>query len=194
MGHGLDSARLISLAVAAYRNARRARRTLTDTATAVDVALAGVYGGEAFTTAVFAELDIHTGALAWVNAGHPQPLLLRHGRPVKNLAASAAVPLGLGRHLGDGRYMIGSEHLEPGDRILLYTDGVTEARSPDGDFFGAGRLTDLITRHLASGLNAHETMRRVVRSLLEHQQDQLGDDASLLLAEWRPGNQHTLLP
>ena len=80
--------------------------------------------------------------------------------------------------------MLGTEHLEPGDCVLLYTDGVTEARSPDGEFFGEQRLADLIVRHMAAGLPAPETMRRLVRALLEHQQGRLNDDASLVLISW----------
>ena len=87
---------------------------------------------------------------------------------------------------------VGVEQLEPGDRVLFYTDGVIEARSPNGEFFGADRLTDLVTGQFAGGLPAPETMRRVVRTLLEHQQGQLSDDASLLLLEWRGGNEQTL--
>jgi serine phosphatase RsbU (regulator of sigma subunit) len=69
--------------------------------------------------------------------------------------------------------------------VLLHTDGVTEARAPDGTFFGDQRLTDLIIRNLAAGLPAPETMRRVVRALLEHQQGNLSDDASLVLVQWQ---------
>jgi serine phosphatase RsbU (regulator of sigma subunit) len=87
----------------------------------------------------------------------------------------------------------GSEQLEPGDSVLLYTDGVTEARSPAGDFFGERRLVDLIVRNLAAGLPAPETMRRVVHALLEHQQGRLDDDASLLLVQW-PTNKVAVLP
>ncbi len=71
MGHGLQSAQLASLAVAAYRNARRGDRRLTETAQAVDAAVFAGFDGEAFTTAVLAELDTDTGLLSWVNAGHP---------------------------------------------------------------------------------------------------------------------------
>ena len=78
--------------------------------------------------------------------------------------------------------------------MLFYTDGVTESRSPDGDFFGTERLVDLISRNLAGGLPTPETMRRVVRALLAHQQGQLTDDATMLLLEWRSGNEHALSP
>lgn len=67
--------------------------------------------------------------------------------------------------------------------LLLYTDGVTEARSPDGEFFGLTRLVDMVTRNLAAGLPAPETMPRVVNALLDHQAGDL-DDATLLFVEW----------
>jgi len=208
MGHGLQSAQLASLAVAAYRNARRSDRRLTETAQAVDAAVFAGFAGEAFTTAVLAELDTGTGLLWWVNAGHPEPLLVRGGWLVKVLHTEPAAPLGLGLAEaalepadGDGpagagarSFVVGVEHLEPGDRVLFYTDGVIEARSPDGDFFGVERLVELLVRHLAGGLPTPETMRRVVRALLAHQQGQLTDDATLLLLEWRSGTEHALLP
>ncbi len=203
MGHGLQSAQLASLTVAAYRNARRSDRSLTETARSIDDALLSVFGGEAFTTAVLAELDTDTGRLEWVSAGHPEPLLLRGGKLVKTLHVDPAPPLGLG-HATDPHatelyaradpITVGSEQLEPGDRVLFYTDGVTEARSPEGDFFGPERLVDLISRNLAGGLPTPETMRRVVRALLTHQQGQLSDDATMLVLEWRSGNQAALLP
>ena len=201
MGHGLRSAQLATLAVAAYRNARRAERTLTTTAQAIDDALAAGFAGDGFTTAVLAELHTDTGRLEWINAGHPEPLLLREGRLVKTLHAEPAPPLGLGlTHTTgapehpDGPFLVGTEQLQPEDRVLFYTDGVTEARSPSGDLFGVDRLVDLLTRNLASGLPTPETMRRVVRALLIHQQGQLSDDATMLLLEWRSGSQHALLP
>ena len=196
MGHGLQSAQLAVLANAAYRNARREDRSLTDTADSVEAAVHTVFGGEAFTTAVLAELDTDTGLLEWVNAGHPDPLLLRAGRLIKALHMEPGLPFGLRAALGlpDERLAIGREQLEPGDRVLFYTDGMTEARSPAGDRFGRQRLVDLLGRHLAGGLPAPETMRRVVRALLEHQQGQLDDDATLLLAEWRTGGEQNLVP
>ena len=70
-------------------------------------------------------------------------------------------------------------------RSAQMTLSVTETRAPDGTFFGDQRLTDLIIRNLAAGLPAPETMRRVVRALLEHQQGNLSDDASLVLVQWQ---------
>jgi hypothetical protein len=103
--------------VAAYRNARRSDRSLTDTARSIDDALLTVFGGEAFTTAVLADLDTDTGRLEWVSVGHPEPLLLRDGRLVKTLHVDPVPPLGLG-HADDPHgpaepIAVGSEQLQP---------------------------------------------------------------------------------
>jgi serine/threonine protein phosphatase PrpC len=186
MGHGLRSAQLAVVAVAAYRHARRAGRSLPDICEQIDQVLLQTSGGQAFSTAVLAQLDTISGALHWINAGHPEPLLIRHGQLIKSLHVTPRPPLGIDLRgtRASPRPVVGFAQLEPGDSVLLYTDGVTEARAPDGTFFGDQRLTDLIIRNLAAGLPAPETMRRVVRALLEHQQGNLSDDASLVLVQW----------
>lgn len=194
MGHGLRSAQLAALAVSAYRNARRGRQGLTRTAQFLDEAVTAAFDGDAFLTGQLAELDTDSGALSWVNAGHPDPLLLREGRLVKELHVDPRLPIGLGGLADHEEPQLGSETLEPGDLVLFYSDGVVEARSPAGEFFGAERLVELVTRHLAAGLPPPETMRRVVRSLLDHQEGQLDDDASLLLVQYIPPEPTMLLP
>lgn len=191
MGHGLASAQLASLAVSAYRNARRHGINLLGTVTHIDSAILQMFRGESFVTGVLGELDTTTGAFSWLSAGHLEPVLLRGGRLVRELRSEPALPFGLGDHLATalGPAHLGAEQLQPGDLLLLYTDGVTEARSPDGDFFGLERLVDLVVRNLASGLPAPETMRRVARTLLEHQSSDLTDDATMLLVEWHPTTQ-----
>lgn len=187
MGHGLGSAQLAVLAVAAYRHARRAGRSLVEMCEQIDQVLLEAFGGHTFSTAVIAQLDTVSGTLHWVNAGHPEPLLIRHGQLIRSLHVSPRPPLGI--DLRGSRVSptpaVGTAQLEPGDRVVFYTDGVTEARAPDGAFFGEPRLTDLIIRNLAAGLPAPETMRRVVRALLEHQRGDLTDDASLVLVQWQ---------
>ncbi|CAA9371080.1 MAG: Serine phosphatase RsbU, regulator of sigma subunit [uncultured Nocardioides sp.] len=185
MGHGLRSSQLAAMAVASYRNARRTGQDLTRTVRLVDEAISLSFGGEAFLTGLLAELDCESGRFTWISAGHPAPLLLRDGGVLKELHVEPSLPLGLSGLL-DERPSIGTESLEPGDMVLLYSDGVVDARSPTGQFFGIDRLVGLVTRHLGAGLPAPETMRRVITSLLDHQQGQLDDDASLLLVQFRP--------
>jgi serine phosphatase RsbU (regulator of sigma subunit) len=82
--------------------------------------------------------------------------------------------------------------LEPGDRLLLYTDGITEARSPAGEFFGEQRLADFISLALVAGDRAPETVRRLMRSVLTHQAGRLQDDASIVVLEWLTGQAQDL--
>jgi hypothetical protein len=70
VGHGLRSAQLAVVAVAAYRHARRAGRSLGDICEQIDQVLMQTSGGQAFSTAGLAQLDTISGALRWVNAGH----------------------------------------------------------------------------------------------------------------------------
>jgi hypothetical protein len=185
MGHGIVSAQLVSLVVGAYRNARRSDQSLTRTAAHIEAAVNDVFRVESFATALLCELDTTTGILSWISAGHHAPLLLRNGHLVRALELEPLLPLGLNDALAPGRETpVGREHLEPGDMLLLYTDGVTEARSPSGEFFGQERLVDMVRRNIASGLPSPETMRRVVHALLDHQAGDLDDDATLLLVEW----------
>ncbi|GAB2866344.1 PP2C family protein-serine/threonine phosphatase [Nocardioides pacificus] len=189
MGHGIVSAQLVNLVVAGYRNARRAGLSLHETADHIESAVSTVFRTESFSTGLLCELDTAGGVLRWLSAGHLEPLLLRGGRLIRALQVEPRLPFGLNEGLaGTEAGQVGVEQLEPGDLVLLYTDGITEARSPDGEFFGQERLVDLVVRNLAAGLPPAETMRRVVQALLEHQSGDLDDDATLLLVSWHGGS------
>ena len=190
VGHGLPASMLATLAVGAYRHARRAGADLPEAAVAIDAAIAGQIGRSQFATAVLARLDMGTGRLRWVNAGHPAPLLLRGTSLVQLPAHRPDRPLGL----LDGVPTAHETRLEPGDRVLFSTDGITEARSPSGDFFGEQRLADLVSVAIAAGVPAPETMRRLMAAVLTHQDGRLQDDASILLLEWRTGEERVLDP
>jgi serine phosphatase RsbU (regulator of sigma subunit) len=196
MGHGLASAQLVSLVVNAYRNARRADLSLVETVKHIDDAVTEIFAGASFCTGVLAELNTDTGELHWVSVGHPEPLLLREGRLVRSLHTKPVLPFGLAFDLPGAQRtpVVGVEHLQPEDLLLLYTDGITEARAPDGTFFGVDRLVNLVTRNLAAELPAPETLRRVIHALLIHQGHALDDDASLLMVHWRSGTESQLLP
>ncbi|GAA2280485.1 hypothetical protein GCM10010430_78050 [Kitasatospora cystarginea] len=68
--------------------------------------------------------------------------------------------------------------LEPGDRILIHTEGVTEGRSRTGEMFGEARLVDTIVHATIAGEPAPEALRRLIRTILEHQDQRLTDDAT----------------
>jgi hypothetical protein len=191
MGHGLEAALLASVAVGAYRNARRRPLPLPRAVSTIEEALAAQFGRGRFVTALVTELDLDSGRLQWVCAGHPPPLLLREGRVVKELSRRPDTPLGLG--LND-TLTVHEEPLEPGDRLVLYSDGVVEAMDAgSGERFGLDRLLDFIGRAEAAGEPVPETMRRLGHAVVSHQGDELQDDATQVLLEWRGGETQNLL-
>ena len=190
VGHGLPAALLATAAVGAYRHARRGGLDLPGIATAVDAVVAGQFPDSRFATAALARLDLDTGVLRWVNCGHPDPLLVRDGVPLRPPACPPARPLGLLA----AEPVVCEVQLRPGDRLLLYTDGVVEARDGGGAFFGIDRLVDFLQRESSSGTPAPEVMRRLIHAVLQHQEDRLQDDATLVLVEWRRGQEDRLVP
>jgi phosphoserine phosphatase RsbU/P len=181
MGRGLPATLTCVTAMAALRSARRNGRDMSAMAGAADRAVTEQFADVRFVTGVLADLNIDTGTLRYLNAGHPRPLLLRRGKAVRQLMGGRRLPLGLGR--GDAA-VAGEERLEPGDRLLLYTDGVVEAQDENGVLFGLDRLVDLAERGAGAGLPAPETLRRLTHTVLEHQHGPPRDDATLVLLEW----------
>jgi serine phosphatase RsbU (regulator of sigma subunit) len=180
MGHGLGSTMLADLTVGAYRHARRRGAPVPEIHAAINQALASCYGDDSFATGIIGTLALGTGRLEWSCAGHPPPLLLRGRKVVAELESVANLPFGLGA----GRPAMEFRDLEPDDAVLLYTDGVTDARTTDGELFGLERLADLLEREAASGRPPEELLRRLVRAVLDYQGVGLRDDATLLLLQW----------
>ncbi|MCW2667647.1 MAG: protein serine/threonine phosphatase [Frankiales bacterium] len=194
IGHGLQASLLANLAVSCYRNSRRAGLDLADTAAQIDRAIDDMFGGERFVTALIGQLDIDSGLFRWVNAGHPAGMLLRGAQVVKELGGEPALPLGMNGLTGGGpeSFVVATEGLQPGDRLLLLTDGVDEARTEDGEFFGRTRLAEFAAREAASGLPTPEVMRRLQQAILRHQTGRLQDDATTLFVEWLTGHHERL--
>jgi serine phosphatase RsbU (regulator of sigma subunit) len=176
VGHGMAASLLSTLAINVYRNARRCGLDLVDTYLSIDKWVRAQYP-DAFVTAILGELDPSTGRYRRICAGHPAELLIRDGRLVRQFPSPTAMPLGMADL--DERPPEATEHgLQPGDNVLFYTDGVIEARSQSGEFFGLPRLAEFLTRALASQLPQPETMRRLIRAILDHQHERLQDDAT----------------
>ena len=193
MGHGLQAGLLATVAMAAYRHARRLGRTLLETVMEIDAAIVDNFGTGQFVTAVLCELDLATGRLTWHSAGHPSPILLRNAHAMVVPPKNPGPPLGLGA-LGGASRQVERLTLEPDDRLLLYTDGIVEARDGEGRFFGTDRLADLITRESAAGHPAPETMRRLMHAILDHQDGLLQDDGTTVLVEWKSGGEQRITP
>ena len=193
MGHGLAAAGVTAFALSVYRNCRRRGMGPAESYTEIDAALLEQYPETVrFATALIAELELASGRLRWISAGHPAPLLLRGGRLNMTLDVAPAPPLGM--RLATTPPAEGTESLEPGDMLLLYTDGLTEARTPGGGLFTVERLGQFIERQAASGLAAPEMLRRLREAIIERREGTLRDDATALLVEWRRGSERGILP
>jgi sigma-B regulation protein RsbU (phosphoserine phosphatase) len=103
-----------------------------------------------FVTMFYGIVDLRTGAVAFSNAGHYPPYILREGAAPKTLPNQGGVVLGV---LPDQVYEMGTTSLDPGDTLFLFTDGVTEAGSDPENFFGEKRLEEHLAQHWPSPLD-----------------------------------------
>jgi len=181
MGHGLEASAMANLAVAAYRHARRDGLDLTATFKYMDAAFAEWYGDGQFATVQLVDLDLATGELRIVSGGHPRPLLLRGSHIVGEIECEINPPIGLG-YIPTATLAVS---LEPGDRVVFYTDGVVEARSAEGEEFGLTRFADMLSRAAAAELLPAEMLRRLAHAVLDHEAaERLRDDATIVLLGW----------
>lgn len=179
VGHGVQSALTATLCVGGLRNARRRGGTLLDQAEAANQALLdNAPDRSPFATGLLGRLDLRTGILAAVNAGHPVPLLVRDG-------AAEPVALPVNRPFGVLRsktYLASQVELRPGDRLVLLTDGMLERGAAVLD------LPEQL-RHL-SALHPRELVR-VLGDLVLAAAGSTGtlpDDACLLVLDWHGGH------
>ncbi|GGC00243.1 PP2C family protein-serine/threonine phosphatase [Cellulomonas carbonis] len=189
-GHDLNGTLVAAVTLAAYRNSRREGLGLFETCAAIDEAVGEHWDRQMYVSGVLAQLELATGRLRYVNAGHPAPLLVRRGKVVKQLGGGRRILLGL----GDGSGEVAEEWLEPDDWAVLYTDGVTEARDPAGRFYGLERLADQLERSADDARPAPETLRRLMHEVLDHQRGVLQDDATVLVAQWASGRERQFWP
>ena len=180
-GKGLPAAFLMSHLQASVR-------ALASLEAAPDAVVAGVnralcrHGDlQRFVTLFYAVYDQASRVLLFSNAGHNPPLLMRRDGAVERLAAGGTVT-GV---FEEAAYETGRVTLEPGDRLLLFTDGVTEARSPGGAEFGDERLAAILCE--TPDLDAEGTLRRVFADIAAFSQSPLQDDATAV-ALWLPAD------
>lgn len=181
-GKGLDAVRLASIVLGSYRHVAYERADLKAMVADLDRAVARSVGDEDFVTAALVEE--RGGTLTIVNCGHPAPLLLRRGQVISLEPPAPAPPLGF---MPEVKARV--ERLEPGDRLLLFTDGLGEARR-DGEFFPTADRAWRLLGHgtVGDGLASLET------ALVDWVHGRLEDDIALVLLEYTGRDDDAAVP
>jgi sigma-B regulation protein RsbU (phosphoserine phosphatase) len=136
--------------------------------------------GEKYATLCYCVLEAD-GALLCSNAAHCPPLVVRSDGEMEKLAASG-MAVGM---LDFASYAVNRYQLLPGDKVLFYSDGVTEARDSQGGFFGEKRLREVARGHARAGCRElHDAIRTAVRVFSEGRPPD--DDVTVLVIEYHP--------
>ncbi|MEV0304967.1 PP2C family protein-serine/threonine phosphatase [Streptomyces prasinus] len=180
MGHGLGAATMATVAIGAYRHARRAGTGLPEIYGFMDRAVADQFSPEHFVTAQMMRLDTTTGHLQWVNAGHPSPVLVRDHRVAFRLTGPTTLPVGF----GGPEPQMSEMKLVPGDRLLCYTDGLIEEHATGEEQFGEEHLIDWVNQLERTGRGIRAVARSLSHTLKRARGGHTTDDATLLLVEW----------
>jgi len=180
MGHGLRASLLTTLAVNTLRNARRSGVAVEGQAVRADGTLHTQFGGDQFVTALMLRIELASGGVTVVNAGSPPPCLL-NGQRMRPVRFDADFPLGM---FGSTSYRGQPFSLQPGDRLVLVSDGVLEAVPRDGgEPYGERRLEGalLATRDV----RPQEAVRRIANGVRSYRGTDLRDDATIVCLDWR---------
>jgi serine phosphatase RsbU (regulator of sigma subunit) len=176
-GKGNAAAALSSLALGAVRAARRSGKGLAQAAADVDETVRSLGDPERFLTLTIALWDPADGELRWLACGHPPPLLVRGDGTIEELDGPRTYPLG---SLDAGRVFVPEQtRLEAGDRLVMYSDGVSERRLDEGSFFGLEGIREVLSRSDLVGAAA--TARALQDEVLAASAAPLRDDATLLV-------------
>lgn len=175
-GKGVPAALLMSNLQAAVRAFAQEGAAPGAVCTAVNRLLCRNMASGRFVTFCYVSVDAAARKLTYANAGHNPPILLRASGRADLLAPTGTV-LGV---FPDGNYEQGSFAIAEGDRLVLYTDGITEGRNPAGDEFAEERLLESAARHRA--LSADDMLAAMLREVEAFNAGVYEDDATLIVA------------
>jgi serine phosphatase RsbU (regulator of sigma subunit) len=175
-GKGSPASLLMALLLAMMRTLIDERLEAAELISRLNVQVCRQSPGNRFITLFYSVLDLPTGELTYVNAGHTPPLLLRADGAIERLQ-DGGIALGM---FGESRYQTGRVLLQPDDLLAIYSDGITEAENPKGLPFDELGLETVLTAERRNNVAA--TCAAVVRAVERHTADtRLADDLTLLL-------------
>jgi len=176
VGKGLPAALLMSNLQAAVRAFATAAAEPHDVCTSVNRLLCRNIASGKFVTFCYAVVDTVAHVVAYANAGHNPPVLMHANGRIDRLSPTGLV-LGVAH---DWTYSTGSVETEPGDRLVWFTDGITEALAPDGEEFGDDRIIEILQQHRAAPADA--LVRTLSVAVSAWTETGLQDDATLIVA------------
>jgi serine phosphatase RsbU (regulator of sigma subunit) len=179
-GKGLAAVQTAAVVLAAFRESAYDAPDLAQIAEHIELSLDRQALGEDFVTAVMAEMDPDGTEIRLLNCGHPPPLLLSGGLARLAEPLEAGLPLGLA-FLAPGERKEHTVAFGPGDRMLFYTDGISEARDKSGAFYPLERCGTLL-----GGPDPDATLDRLYDDVLGHAGGRLQDDSAALLVARQP--------
>jgi len=175
-GKGVPAALLMSNLQAAVRAFAQDGAAPGSVCTSVNRLLCRNMASGRFVTFCYARIDIAAGKLTYANAGHNPPLLIRANGAIDKLSPGGTV-LGV---FDESTYEQGDFALRPGDRLVLYTDGITEGRNAEGDELGEEGLAASASAHRALGADA--MLAAMLRDVEAFNGGTYEDDATLIVA------------
>ncbi len=174
-GKGMAAALLMSNLQAAVRGLASASLPPNGLCARLNSLVCHNTGSDRFITFFYAQLDGPSGRLLYTNAGHNAPFVVRRDGSHERLETGGGV-LGV---FPNQAFSLGTARLAPGDRVILFTDGVTEARNPAGEEFGEERLVRLLLENRAG--SASELQENILKAAAEFSRGPWDDDVTLLL-------------
>lgn len=179
MGRGLPACLSNLVAMAAMRSSRRAGASLPATVQSISDAMRDRDATTNFVTCVVGRLDLPTGRVRWVNAGHPSPWIVDARGTIRQCDGERRPPAGVPTGGGPGDYPVREELLEPGEVFVLMSDGAMDHRDPETSARAvAGRVSEIYS---AAPRGARTAVRTVAREVLDREKGRLSDDATILM-------------
>jgi serine phosphatase RsbU (regulator of sigma subunit)/FixJ family two-component response regulator len=175
VGKGMPAALLMSNVQAATRAIASRTSQPKELCAQVNQIVCNNTTADRFITFFYGLLDAAGRRLAYTNAGHNPPLLLRRDGSLVHLQ-NGGTALGI---VPDWKYKQGEVGLTAGDRLVLFTDGVTEARNSEGEEFGETRLVELLTRH--RHFDAAQLQKKIFDAIGDFSGRDFQDDATLIV-------------
>ncbi len=182
-GKGMSAALVMAVSRTIVRDLAQSGKSPADILRETNERLRESQKGAAFVTIFLGSYNIHTGKIQYANGGHMPPFLLSKTGSATTVGEATGTIVGM---LENQEYRNAELRLQPGETLLLYTDGFPEARTSSGEFYGAARIKSFLQRQANTSVST--LCESAVREICAFQDDNLADDITLLALRRVTGN------